>query len=354
MGHPVVSIIIVHHSGLAKLRACLSSVFDSNYHNFRVILVDNGSTDNSVENIRKFYGNQLDIIRRESNLGFIRGNNLALRKVRSEYVVLLNDDVVVEPGWLDYMVKVAEGDPTIAACQPKLLSLNNPKYFEYSGAAGGFLDVFGVPLTRGRVFELEEKDEGQYDTIIECFWASGAAMFLRTKALLEAGLLDSLLYTHMEEIDLSWRLRLLRYKIVAVPFSVVYHLGGGTALEGVLYYKQRNNLIIMLKNFSTFSLLRYFPLRVVFDWISFLYFLRDKTRSISILKAYFWVLKHLKAILKKRHLVQRSKKVPESKILEKMVRKSVAIQYYILGRKKFSQLRGLPKDLEYRLVGNGK
>jgi GT2 family glycosyltransferase len=343
---PIVSVIIVHHSGMAKLRDCLSSVFASNYPNFQVILVDNGSQDNSVTTIKEIYGDNITVIRSENNLGFVGGNNLGLnRALGSKYVVLLNDDTVVQSHWLDSMIEVAEADPKVAVCQPKLLSLNNPKYFEYNGAAGGFLDVFGVPLTRGRVFELEEKDEGQYDKIVECFWGSGAAMFLRTNALIEAGLLDSLFYAHMEEIDLCWRLQLLGYRIVSVPFSIVYHLGGGTPLKGVLFYKQRNNLIVMLKNFSTTSLLRYFPLRVLFDWLSFLFFLRDRNRSVSILKAYFWVFHHLKSVLKGRYLVQSGRKVPEVQILEKMMKKSVAVQYYVLRRKRFNQLIGLPGGL---------
>lgn len=347
MGQPSVSVIIVHYRGLEILRRCFESLFKTRYNNFRVVFVDNGSSDGSVEFVKSLDDDRVDVIRSERNLGFVGGNNLALRRVRSKYVVLLNDDTVVDPNWLRYLVEVAESDPLIGACQPKLLSLTDPRYFEYNGAVGGFLDVWGVPLTRGRVFDSAEEDKGQYDTVVECFWASGAAMFLRVKALREAGLLDSLLYAHMEEIDLSWRLRLLGYKVVSVPASVVYHLGGGTPLGGVFYLKQRNNLIVMLKNFSASSLLRYFPIRVVFDVLSLLFFLRkDKTRSICIVKAYSWLLRNLRAVFRSRYSVQRNRKVSDSEIIKAMVRKSVAIQYYILGRKYFSQLKGLPCELK--------
>jgi len=157
----------------------------------------------------------------------------------------------------------------------------------------------------------------------------------------------------MEEIDLSWRLRLIGYKVVSVPVSVVYHLGGGTPLGGLFYLKQRNNLIVMLKNFSAYSLLRYFPVRVVFDILSLVFFLKkDKARSFCILKAYSWLLRNLRAVFRSRYSVQRKRKVPDSEIVKAMVRKSVAIQYYVLGRKCFSQLRGLPCELKDYMIGN--
>lgn len=350
---PSVTIIILHHCGLKMLHQCLESVFKTRYTDFSVVIVDNGSTDGSIEFVKRVYGNAVKIIRSEVNLGFVAGNNLAFRQVKSKYVVLLNNDTVVDPKWLKSLVNVAESDPSIGACQPKLLSSRNPRYFDYNGACGGMLDVFGVPLCRGRVFNLIERDDGQYDTPTEIFWASGAAMFLCTKVARDAGLLDEILHAHMEEIDLSWRIRLLGYKVVCVPKSVVYHLGGGTPLseKEKFYLKHRNNLIVILKNYATSSILHFFPLRIVLDLSSFVYFLMkgEKDRAFCIPKAYVWLLHKIGQIYRIRVQVQKMRKVVEKEMLNRMVRKSVAIQHFLLKRKYFFQLDGLPK-LDYEVT----
>jgi GT2 family glycosyltransferase len=337
---PSVSIVIVHHYGAEILRKCLDSVFGSRYKNLHVILVDNGSKDGSVDVVRCVYGNRLSVIRSEVNLGFVGGNNLALEAIEGDYVVLLNDDTVVAPGWLERLVKVAERDSSVGVCQPKLLSLTDPRFFEYNGCAGGMLDVYGVPFCRGRVFDVAERDVGQHDGLAEVFWAGGAAILIRRSALVEAGLLDQLFYAHMEEIDLCWRIRLLGYKVMAVPEAVVYHLGGGTAIEDKFYLKQRNNLIMILKNYSLGSLARYFPKRVILDSFSFGFFVakRDGVRALSILKAYLSLLRKFRQVVESRRGVQVRRRVDDACILGVMYRRSVAIQYYLLGRKSFGEL----------------
>jgi len=323
------------------LRSCLDSLFDTRYDNFRVVLVDNGSRDGSVDFVKRVYGNRLDVIRSEVNLGFVAGNNLALRRVRSKYVVLLNDDTVVEPDWLRCLVNVADRDSSIGACQPKLLSLADPRYFEYNGCAGGMLDVYGVPFCRGRVFDVIEDDIGQYDSTAEVFWAAGAAILVRRQVLDEVGFLDDMFYAHMEEIDLCWRIRLAGYRVVCVPSSVVYHLGGGTPLPEKFYLKERNNLIMMLKNFGGWSMLKFFPLRVVLDALSTFYFLTNGSpgRSLYTLKGYLGLLQVFRKAYEKRLDVQRRRRVPDERILDAMARKSVAIQHYLMKRKSFNQLR---------------
>jgi hypothetical protein len=338
---PCVSVIIVHYAGVELLHNCLKSLFNTRYNNFQVVLVDNGSKDGSVDFVKRVYGDRLDVIRTEANLGFVGGNNLALRRVRSKYVVLLNDDTVVTPDWLRYLVDIAESDPSIGACQPKLLSLADPRYFEYNGCAGGMLDVYGVPLCRGRIFDVIEEDRGQYDTLAEVFWAGGSAIFIRRQALDEAGLMDEDFYAHMEEIDLCWRIRLLGYKIVCVPKLIVYHLGGGTSLPEKFYLKHRNNLIMMLKNYSTFGLLRFFTMRMALDMMSFIYFLTkiDRSRGLCIPKAYIWLLRNLGKVYRSRCCVQKLRKVSDEKIIKTMIKKSVAIQHYAMKRKYFSQIQ---------------
>ena len=338
--HPSVSVVIVHYAGVERLLNCLKSLFKTKYDNLQVLLVDNGSKDNSIDLVEKLFGNWLKIIRSKTNLGFVGGNNLALKHVRSEFVVLLNDDTEVTPNWLNYLVDVADGDSSIAACQPKLLSLTAPRYFEYNGCAGGMLDVYGVPLCRGRIFDVIEEDTGQYDSAKEIFWASGAAILIRRKILDEIGLLDENFFAHMEEIDLCWRIRLLGHRILSVPQSIVYHLGGGTLLPEKTYLKHRNNLFMMLKNYSSFSLLRFFTIRVALDTLSFLYFLakKDRNRSFCVPKAYAWLLRNLGKVYRSRKLVQKLRKVPDREITDKMVKTSVVIQHFIMKRKYFGQI----------------
>ena len=213
---PSVCVIIVHYKGSDMLKRCLESLFNTNYQNFHVILVNNGSDDDLHKYVAGFYERKVKLIKSDNNLGFAAGSNLALRQVRADYVVLLNDDVIVDPNWLAELVYEAERDHTIGACQPKLRSLREPQFFEYNGACGGMLDIYGVPLTRGRIFDLAEVDNGQYDKPVEIFWASGAALFLRESVIREVGFLDEMFYAHMEEIDFCWRIRLAGYKVLSL------------------------------------------------------------------------------------------------------------------------------------------
>lgn len=352
MGLPAVSIIVVHYRGLEILRRCLESLFNTNYENFRVILVDNGSNDGSFEYVRRVYCDRVTVMRNEVNLGFVAGNNLALAQVKSKYVVLLNDDTAVEPNWLKYLVEVGENDPSVGACQPKLLSLADPRFFEYNGCAGGMLDVYGVPFCRGRVFDVVEEDCGQYDKLAEVFWAGGAAIFIRREVLDLTGLLDEMFYAQMEEIDLCWRIRLLGYKVMSVPKSVAYHLGGGTLLPEKLYLKHRNNLIMMLKNYSVMRLLRYFTFRMVLDIMSFVYFLvsGDGGTSFCIKRAYVWLLRNLRRVYENRCRVQGLRRVSDRVVLGAMVKRSVAVQFYLMGRRLFRKLGGMPYPSSYYMV----
>ena len=355
---PLVTVIVVHHRGHEILQRCLESLFNSNYDNFKVILVDNGSEDGSVEYVEKLYHEKLEVIRSEVNLGFAKGYNLVLGKVNSKYVVLLNDDTVLDSNWLKFLVQASEKNPSIGSCQPKLKSFTTSNYFEYNGACGGMLDIYGTPLCRGRIFDFAEEDKGQYDTTAEVFWASGAAMFLRTKVLRETGLLDEMLYAHMEEIDLSWRMRLLGYHVLCVPQSVVYHVGGSTwanrPLQEQLYLKHRNNLIVMLKNYEIHNLIRFFTVRIFLDIGLLIYSLAKENgkKSICVLRAYSWILRNFQLVLAARRHVQNRRRVSDNKIISAMVKKSVAIQYYLLGRKFFSNLHDLPLGLDHYMSRN--
>ena len=225
----------------------------STYPNLNVIVGDNASTDGSVAFLRASYP-MVGIIENTENYGFTGGYNRILMQVEADYYVLLNTDVEVTPGWIEPVVALMESDQAIGAAGPKLKSFAQKNYFEYAGAAGGFIDHFGYLFCRGRIFDTLEEDNGQYDTQSEVFWVSGAALFIRKKLWDAAGGLDESFFAHMEEIDLCWRLKNMGYKVMYCPQSTVYHVGGGTLNADSpfkTYLNFRNNLL-MLKNNLTF------------------------------------------------------------------------------------------------------
>jgi len=350
---PSVAVIILHYQGTQTLANCIDSVLGSDYPNLNVVLVDNGSVDGSTGEMERKHGEKIRVLRLGKNLGFVRGYNMALRQIQAEYVVLLNDDTVVDRHWLTGLVSAAEMDPEIAACQPKLRWLSQPSYFEYNGACGGMLDMCAVPFTRGRLFDRAEKDIGQYDTNIDVFWASGAAMFLRYSALEEAGFLDDLFYAHMEEIDLSWRLRLRGYRVISVPYSLVYHQGGGTVLDSKSFLKHRNNLFMMVKNYSIRSLVKFLPVRFFMDIGSIVYATVTRRSRVDTggLRAYVWLVSNMRKVVRRRQDVQSRRVVSDQTILRSMAKPNVLIQYFLFKRLRFSQLGGLPLPTKKYLNG---
>lgn len=215
-----------------------------------LIVADNGSTDDSIAVLVSEFPDVRRIIL-EKNYGFAEGYNRALEKVDSEYVVLLNSDVEVTEGWLQPLLDYMDAHSDVAAVQPKIRSWLHRDEFEHAGAAGGYINFLGYPYCRGRILWNVEKDHGQYDTPAEVDWTSGACMCLRTKVYKELGGLDTSFFAHMEEIDLCWRMRNSGWKLMCLPQSVVYHLGGGSlayANPRKTYLNHRNNLLMIYKN----------------------------------------------------------------------------------------------------------
>lgn len=250
MVQPSVAVVILNWNGKKFLEQFLPSVLDATYANCKIIVADNASDDDSVSFLQQKYPS-VEIILNPSNEGFAKGYNTALKQVEAAYYVLLNSDVEVTPSWIEPIIELMESDKKIGACQPKILSFNNKSEFEYAGASGGWIDSFGYPFTRGRVFDVCEKDRGQYDDATPCFWATGAAMFVRSDVYHEMNGLDEYFFAHQEEIDLCWRMQLFGYKIYVQPKSVVYHVGGGTLPKGnsrKVFLNFRNNLIMLAKN----------------------------------------------------------------------------------------------------------
>mgnify|MGYP006278183987 CR=1 FL=1 len=250
MAFPRVSIIIVSWNAKSVVRECLPSVVETDYPNLEIIFADNASTDGTAAWIAREYPS-VKIVRHPENWLFARGNNAALPHATGDYVLFLNNDVEVPPGWLQPLVKTMTEQPDVGAVQPKLLQYDDRNRFEYAGGAGGFIDRAGYPFTRGRLFDTMEQDRGQYDDACDIFWATGAALLLRRSALDEVGVLDERFEMHMEEIDLCWRLQRYGYRVRVQPKSTVYHIGGASLPQTSprkTYYNFRNGLLLLYKN----------------------------------------------------------------------------------------------------------
>lgn len=249
----------------------LGSVVDSAPKGVSVIVADNGSTDNSVEWLEQHYAGRVEIVRLDRNYGFAEGYNRALAALQADYFILLNSDVECPRGWCEPLIDYLEQNPSVAAVGPKILSATQRDYFEYAGAAGGFIDRYGYPFCRGRILSTVERDRGQYDNQREVFWVSGACMAVRAEAFRAAGGFDGDFFAHMEEIDLCWRLQLQGWRIVVCPSSWVYHLGGGTlpaSSPQKAYYNFRNSLFMLHKELSDKRFGRIIRTRMALDRLS--------------------------------------------------------------------------------------
>ena len=277
-----VAIVILNWNGKKLLEKYLPSVvkYSSDYD---IYVADNGSTDDSIEFLQKYFPT-VKIISLDKNYGFTGGYNRALFQIESDYFVLLNDDVQVTNDWISPIVNLMESDDKIAVCQPKLLSYTDKQKFEYAGAAGGYIDYLGYPFCAGRIFEHLEKDEGQYNQTREVFWASGAAMFVKSVVFKQLGGLDERFFAHMEEIDFCWRVKNNGYKVMYCPDSKVYHYGGATLNKKQpkkTYLNFRNNLLLLYKNLPENQLQDVFRKRKYLDLLASFIFLLTSSKSES-------------------------------------------------------------------------
>lgn len=336
MSNPSVAIVILNYNGRNYLQRFLPGVLSSGYDNKRVIVADNASTDDSIEVLKKEFPS-VETILLKKNFGFAEGYNQALKYVQSEYYVLLNSDVEVSENWINPIISFMESNNNVAACQPKILSYHEQHLFEYAGAAGGWIDHFGYPFSRGRVFDVCENDNGQYNDVQPIFWASGAAMFVRSKIFHKAGGFDGFFFAHMEEIDLCWRMQLMGYKIVCVPESMVYHIGGGTLPKGntrKVFLNFRNNLIMLEKNLPWSEKIWKFPFRIFLDIVfAFKSLFSGYSESfVAVLKAHIAVLKW--CFTGKTH---HHKKIHLKK-LDGVYRGSIIWQHFVKKKTLFSEI----------------
>lgn len=270
MSAPKVSVVILNWNGRSYLEQFLPSVTATTYSNTEIVVVDNCSTDDSIEFVEREYPT-IKLVKLTQNYGFAKGYNEGLKQVEADYYVLLNSDVEVDIHWLEPMVDLLEKDGSIGVCQPKLLQYHKKTDFEYAGAAGGWLDHWGYPFARGRIFDICEQDNGQFNDTVPIFWASGAAMMVRAELYHRLGGLDEFFFAHQEEIDFCWRVQRAGYKVYVCGSSKVYHVGGGTLPKGNMrkvYLNFRNNLIMLAKNLPTSRLYLVLAVRFCLDHIS--------------------------------------------------------------------------------------
>lgn len=334
----------------------LPSVRTTKYEQLSIIIADNGSTDDSLHYLKTIGATEFEPDNRQmqafcylplpENYGFAEGYNRALAQVQhADYYVLLNSDVEVTPDWITPVINLMESDKNIGVCQPKILWYSDKEQFEYAGAAGGWIDVLGYPFCRGRLFETIETDKGQYDDIAEIFWATGAAMFIRKDLWHGIGGLDGDYFAHQEEIDLCWRIKRAGYRIMVVPQSEVYHVGGGTLPKVNVhktYLNFRNSFYTIIKNADKKFLFLAIVLRLVLDGIAGIRFLaRGEYGNIwAVIRAHFSMYANIFKYLKKR---KSYKKVIKDCSIDKynkigMYRGSIVWTYFVRGKKMFSKI----------------
>ena len=334
---PLVAVVILNWNGKKHLQHFLPSVAASTYPNKKIIVADNASTDDSVNYVCANFPS-VEIICNTANEGFAKGYNTALKKVEADYYVLLNSDVETTPGWIEPVIALLEADKTIGACQPKIKSYSDKTHFEYAGACGGWIDEFGYPFSRGRVFDVTEEDNGQYDGTAECFWASGAALFVRPQLYHLLGGLDEYFFAHQEEIDFCWRLQLAGHKVYVQPASVVYHVGGGTlphANSLKVFLNFRNNLIMLAKNLPFAECAWRLPFRLLLDGVAAWKGLLGGSGGyfIAIARAHFCFIKW--CIFDQKKSVFPEKKKGK---LAGLYRGSVIWQHFVKRKNKFSEI----------------
>lgn len=335
-----VAVVILNWNGKELLEKFLPLVVDYTVAtDVKVVVADNASTDDSLAFLRSTYP-ELDIIALSENYGFAEGYNKALSQVDAEYYVLLNSDVEVTEGWLSPMLEYMEKNRDVAAVQPKILSQRNKLFFEYAGASGGFIDKLGFPFCRGRIFDALEVDNGQYDDVIDVFWASGACMLIRAKDYWQVGGLDGRFFAHMEEIDLCWRLNARGRKIICVPQSEVYHVGGATLDEESahkVYLNFRNNMLMLYKNLADEDLNKTINLRKIYNWVAVVKFIlsgrMDKAKSIFRAHKDFDALREEYSTIRSENLKQVT-----VKDVKTIYQGNIVKDYYLMGKKTFKDL----------------
>ena len=286
-----VSIVILNWNGKKYLKQFLPHLLrHTGLPGAEIVIGDNASTDGSVTFLESEYP-EIRLVKLDRNYGYTGGFNRVLRQLDATYFLLLNSDVEVTEGWLPPLLELMDKKQKVAVCAPKIREYHRRSFFEYAGAAGGYIDRYGFPFCRGRIFDHLEEDRGQYDDPARIFWASGACFLVRAELFRAAGGLDERFFAHMEEIDLCWRLKRMGYEICYEPRSLVYHVGGGALPQGnpmKTFYNYRNNMLLLYKNLSPKKRRRIIPVKLLLDMIAALRFLfmRSPANFLAVIRAH--------------------------------------------------------------------
>jgi GT2 family glycosyltransferase len=336
---PKASVVILNWNSLEFVKSFLPVLHRyTPAESAEIVIIDNGSNDGSPGWIRQNY-NDIRIIQLDRNYGYSGGYALGLKEIHSDFAVLINSDIEVTEGWIDGMLGFMETHPEAGALAPKILSYDNRDHFEYAGAAGGWIDRYGFPFCRGRIFNSIEKDSGQYDEPAKVFWASGACLMVRMESYRRAGGLDPHFFAHMEEIDLCWRLQLSGYGIWYYSGSIVFHVGGGTLPNESpykLYLNFRNNLLLLFKNLGPAERSRILFIRMIFDGIAaFQYLLKGKFSNFgAVLRAH----RDFKKMKRSEYKDYEFTTLADAKTLHGLYRGSIVIGFFIRGFRVFRQV----------------
>lgn len=332
-----VAVVILNYNGAEMLERYLTLVLECSPE-AKVYVADNASTDNSVEVVKNKFP-KAALICLDRNYGFAGGYNKALELIEAEYYLLLNSDVEVTTGWLVPLLGFMDANSGVMACQPKVLDYKNKAFFEYAGASGGFVDRYGYPYCRGRLFDVVEEDKGQYDDVCRVFWATGAAMMVRSKDFWALGGFDGRFFAHMEEIDLCWRMNARGGEVYCVPQSVVYHVGGATLNKSnprKTYLNFRNNLLLLYKNMPQKKLMHVLRVRMLLDYVAALKFLL--CGSWGDFKAVIKARCEYKR-MREEYLCDRNRNLELTIVPQDSKKPFLLWQYYLCGRKYFNRLK---------------
>lgn len=344
------AIVILNWNGVEQLQKYLPKVVaESKVDDVRVIVADNGSTDQSLSYVEEEFP-MIECIRLDHNYGFAGGYNRALKQVDADVYCLLNSDVRVSAGWLDEAVKLLSQNDDIVAVQPKILSDRDNARFEHAGAAGGFIDHYGYPFCRGRIMDVIENDDGQYNKLTDIFWASGACLFIKSKAFWNAGGFDTDFFAHMEEIDLCWRIKNQGKRVVYCPGSVVYHWGGATLdyeNPQKLFLNFRNSLWTLYKNYTGLCLWFIMFRRIVIDTSAIAKYLVSFSlkNAMAVVKAHLAFYKSLPQTSKKRKALVKKVVTPKH---SEMLQGSIVLAFFIGRRRTFSDLKKFSDKINSR------
>jgi len=335
----MVSIIIPHYNGEDLLYNCIDSIYKNiSIKDFELIVVDNASTDNSINRIKSSF-ESVKIISSNSNLGYSGGCNLGATHASGKYLLFLNNDTEHSSEWIEKLVHFLDSNSNIAAVQPKILNIYNKKLFDYAGGTGGFIDKFCFPFVQGRIFDTLEEDHGQYNNPSKIFWASGAAIMIRSNVFKELEGFDKIYFSYMEEIDFCWRVQSLGHEVWSFPSSYIYHHGPYKNFRkssiNSYYLNHRNSWILFLKNSYNFNYGLSIVLKLLLDWIALAYSLLrlNLKQHLGIIKAHWWLCFSLYKIFKLRK--ENQYKLNQ---LDNIYRGSIVVDYFLRRKKYFSQI----------------